>query len=121
MALQTEFEFTLPKGLVNEDGSCVNTGSMRLATARDEIQAMADARVVNNEAYLPVILLARVITRLGNMDSISPSLIENLFAADLAFLEDIYLRINNPEPITVEAVCPQCSHLFQLQVAPLES
>ncbi len=121
MAFQTEYEFILPKGFIDEGGNLITTGSMRLAFARDEIQALNDPRVIDNDAYLPIVLLSRVITRLGNMNTISPQLVESLFAADLAYLEDLYLRLNNPEPITLEAICPHCSQLFQLQVAPLES
>lgn len=121
MVFQTEFEFILPKGFMDSDGNLINTGCMRLAIAQDEIQVLNDPRVLENDAYLPIVLLSRVIIRLGNTNNIPPELIENLFAADIAYLEDLYLRINNPEPIFLRAICPRCNHNFQLQVAPLES
>jgi len=65
MSLRTEFPFTLPKGYVDGDGTLHRHGVMRLATARDEIAPLRDSRVQENEAYLTVILLSRVITELG--------------------------------------------------------
>lgn len=121
MVLQTEFEFTLPKGFLDTNGNLINSGSMRLAKAGDEIQALNDPRVIENDAYLPIVLLARVITRMGNINLVSPQMIENLYAGDMAFLEDLYMRINNPEPIMVKVICPHCSQNFHIQVAPLES
>jgi hypothetical protein len=92
---------------------------MRLATALDEIQSAGDPRVQINEAYLPVVLLSRVVTRLGDLPAVTPRVIEGLFAADLAYLEDLYQRLNSPEGVVLGVVCPQCSTQFQLQVAPL--
>jgi hypothetical protein len=93
MALQTEHEFTLPNGYV-EDGKIHKTGLMRLATAADEILPQKDPRVQNNHAYLDIIILSRVITRLGTLTEINPRIIEGLFIKDLAFLQDFYRRIN---------------------------
>lgn len=93
MALQTEHEFTLPNGYV-EDGKIHKTGLMRLATAADEILPQKDPRVQNNQAYLDIIILSRVITRLGSLNEINPRIIEGLFVQDLAFLQDFYRRIN---------------------------
>lgn len=92
--LQTEFEFTLPLGYVDADGDVHKEGVMRLATAADEILPLRDPRVQNNPAYLVVILLSRVITRLGTLSQITPQVIEGLFAADLAYLQDRYNTIN---------------------------
>lgn len=121
MTLQTEFDFELPRGYVDDAGQVHRQGSMRLATALDEIQALDAPMVQANEAYLPVVLLSRVITHLGSLPVISPRVIEGLFASDLAYLEDLYLRFNSPEMVTIGAVCPTCSTHFTLQVAPLES
>ncbi len=93
--LQTEFEFTLPKGYVGPDGTLHRKGRMRLATAIDEIAPLRDPRVRSNEAYLVIILLARVITQLGTLDGIDTGVIEGLFSADLAYLQDFYRKIND--------------------------
>ncbi|RMD52494.1 MAG: phage tail assembly protein [Candidatus Thermofonsia bacterium] len=117
--MQTEFAFTLPKGLVLEDGTVTRNGRIRLATALDEIEAMAHPQVQANPAYLPVVLLSRVITALEGVTAVTPRTIEHLFAADLAYLEDIYLRLNSHQHTQIGAVCPVCSSQFQVQVAPL--
>ena len=103
---QTEFEFTLPCGFLDEEGTLHRDGVMRRATAADEILPLKDPRVQKNEAYLIVILLSRVIARLGTVGAINPKVIESLFATDLAFLQDLYNRINQlAQP--AEA-CPHC-------------
>ena len=96
--LQTEFEFTLPRGYVGPDGTLHRKGRMRLATAMDEIAPMRDPRVKANQAYLIIILLARVITQLGSLEVIDTGVIENLFSADLAYLQNLYRQINELEP-----------------------
>jgi hypothetical protein len=103
---QTEFEFKLPCGYLDEDGTLHRDGVMRRATAADEIVPLKDPRVQKNEAYLIVILLSRVITRLGSVAAITPKVIEDLFATDLAFLQDLYQRVNELEGET--AACPHC-------------
>ncbi len=103
---ETEFEFTLPCGFLDEDGSLHKDGVMRRATAADEILPLKDPRVQKNEAYVIVILLSRVITRLGSVAAITPKTIENLFATDLAFLQQLYNRINQFEGDT--RACPHC-------------
>jgi hypothetical protein len=121
--LQTEFEFTLPKGYVDAEGTLHCEGTMRLATAMDEIAPLRDARVKANEAYLSVVVLSRVITRLGKIPAtdINTDLIENLFTADLAFLQDFYRKINSEgdsegdNQMTV--TCPQCQHVFEVETA----
>ncbi len=117
MTLQTEFEFVLPKGYIDEEGNLHRKGIMRLATAADEILPMKDPRVQSNPAYLTVILLSRVITKLGTLDTINPKVIENLFAADLAYLQDFYQRINENGTPTLRAQCPKCEHEFELEVS----
>lgn len=119
MTLQTEFEFTLPRGYVDETGQVHKHGRMRLATAVDEIEAVEHPGVKQKESYLPVMLLGRVVTQLGTLNQVSPRIIAGLFAADLAYLQDMYLRLNSSDPIMVGAICPHCSNEFQLQVAPL--
>jgi hypothetical protein len=91
---------------------------MRLATAFDEIAPLKDPRVHSNPAYLLVILLSRVVTRLGSLEHINPKVIEGLFAADLANLEDLYRRINQNGHSLVRAQCPHCEHQFDLEVMP---
>lgn len=116
MAFKTEFEFTLPKGFVDGDGNLHKKGVMRLATAKDEILPLQDYRVQNNRAYLVVILLSRVITQLGNLKSINPSIIENLFSADLAYLQDFYRRVNEEGTSKVKVACPECKHNFEVDL-----
>lgn len=120
MALQTEFEFVLPRGYVDEGGSLHRNGVMRLATAADEILPMKDHRVQANSAYLSVILLSRVVSSLGDLRSITPKVIEGLFASDLAYLQDLYRRINENGKSQVRTSCPSCSHSFEVDVVPLE-
>jgi hypothetical protein len=94
MSLQTEFPFTLPRGFVDDHGTVHRDGVMRLATARDEIEPLRDARVKENEAYLTVIVLARTIVRLGSVSQVTPKTIEGMFSSDLAYLQDFYTQIN---------------------------
>lgn len=117
--LQTEFEFTLPRGYVDENGNLHRKGTMRLATAMDEIAPLRDPRVRQNQAYLVVILLARVITRLGTIEQVTPHEIENLFTTDLAFLQRLYRQINEHGSSTVAAQCPQCSAEVEVDLASL--
>ncbi len=112
MNLQTEYEFTLPRGYVDAEGTLHRQGIMRLANARDEIQPLEDPRVRRNEAYLLVILLSRVITRLGEVREINPGVIEKLFAADLAYLQGFYNRINGNGSSRHAVVCPHCDETF---------
>lgn len=94
---QTEFEFTLPKGYLDPDGNLHRKGVMRLSTAIDEIAPLRDPRVKSNPAYATIIILSRVITRLGALSEISPMVVENFFAQDLSYLQDFYRRINGLE------------------------
>src|SRR5438045_7767340 len=97
LGFQTEVEFELPKGYVDETGTLHRRGTMRLATAADEILPLRDPRVQQNEAYLAVIVLARVITRLGTLSEIHTGTIEGLYASDLAHLQRLYERFNGVE------------------------
>lgn len=119
--MEVEFSFLLPRGYTDAAGQVQREGSMRLATAMDEIESIHDPRVLSNEAYLPVALLSRVITRLGSLPSITPVMVEQFYAADIAYLEDLYLRLNLHEQVTLGTVCPHCGMSFQMQVAPLEA
>ena len=117
--MQLEFEFTLPRGYLDEAGQLHRHGRMRLSTALDEIEPLRDPRVQANRAYLPVLLLSRVVVALGLVTAVTPAIIERLFTADLSYLEDLYLRLNSSEGILIGATCPACSTSFNLQVAPL--
>ncbi len=104
MTLQTEFTFTLPKGYVDDHGTLHREGVMRLATARDEIDPLRDARVRENDSYLTIILLAKVVTRLGSLPMVTASTIENLFVADLSYLQDFYRIVNFGDHSMLEAL-----------------
>jgi hypothetical protein len=114
---RTEFEFELPRGYVDGSGRIHREGVMRLATARDELVPLYDDRVRENAAYLTVVLLARVITRLGTLTDIHAGVIESLFAADLAFLQDLYRRVNQEGHTHAAVTCPACRHEFTVDVA----
>ena len=114
--LQTEFAFELPRGYVDDAGRLQRQGVMRLATARDELMPLRDPRVRDNEAYLTVLLLSRVVTQLGDLAEITPAVIEGLFASDLAFLQDLYARINQEGHTHASVSCPECGHPFEVDL-----
>jgi hypothetical protein len=114
--LQTEFEFTLPRGYVDAHGNLHQRGTMRLATALDEVEPLRDARVRANEAYVSILLLSRVITCLGDIKQVSPAIVEGLFSADMSYLQDLYIRINDTGPSIVETQCPTCGSRFALDM-----
>jgi len=114
--MQTEFPFTLPRGYIDSDGTLHRDGVMRLATASDEILPLKDPRVQANPGYLAVILLARVVSKLGELSQINPRVIEELFAADFAFLEGLYRRINGSGHNRVHVTCPECKNGFEVEV-----
>jgi hypothetical protein len=116
-ALRTEFPFVLPRGYLDEAGTVHRAGAMRLATARDELVPLRDDRVRENPAYLSVVLLARVITRIGSITDIHAGVIEDLFASDLAFLQDLYRRVNAEGHTRAAASCPACGHEFGIDLA----
>jgi hypothetical protein len=113
---QTEFPFTLPRGYIDSDGNLHREGVMRLATAFDEVAPMKDPRVQTNPGYLVIILLSRVVIRLGDLTHINPKVMEGLFSADLAFLQDFYRRINENGHSRVGVTCPQCEARFELEM-----
>lgn len=106
---QTEFEFILPKGYLDSDGNLHRKGVMRLATAIDEIAPLRDPRVKSNPAYATIVILSRVITRLGALSEISPMVVENFFAQDLSYLQDFYRAINGLESENSLAEAPSNS------------
>lgn len=112
--LQTTFEFTLPEGYVDDEGNRHREGAMRLATAADELNPLNDPRVQSNGAYLTVILLSRVVTELGDVHEVTPGTIENLFVADLAYLQDMYERLNARGANVVDVTCPDCETEFEV-------
>jgi hypothetical protein len=118
MAFKTEFEFTLPKGYVDDAGNLHRKGIMRLATAKDEIVPLQDFRVKNNRAFLVIILLSRVITRLGDIKQgeVNTGVIESLFSADLSYLQEFYRQINESGTANVAAKCPSCGQEFQVDI-----
>lgn len=120
MAFQTEFEFTLPKGFVDEQGNLHRQGVMQLATAADEILPLKDPRVQQNPAYLTIILFSRVISKLGTLGDVNPRIVEGLFATDLAYLQEFYQQINGNGTAQLKTVCPKCEHSFTLELNPGE-
>jgi hypothetical protein len=118
MTLQTEFPFTLPRGFLDAEGGLHREGVMRLATAYDEIAPMKDPRVQANHGYLVIILLSRVILRLGSLDPINPKVIEGLFAGDLAYLQDFYRRVNDQGHNRIAVACPHCEKEFEVEIEP---
>jgi hypothetical protein len=114
--LQTTFNFVLPRGYVDDSGQVHREGTMRLATARDEIYPQNDYRVRENPSYLSVLLLTRTVTKLGTRSEVDAYVIENLFASDLAFLQDMYRRINQEGHTQVSVTCPSCNHDFAVDI-----
>jgi hypothetical protein len=114
MGIQTEFEFTLPKGYVDENGSLHRNGIMRLATAADEILPLRDPRVRQNPAYITIIILSRVISKLGNLNTINTRIVEGLFASDLAYLQSVYNKINGQGTTNFKGVCPTSKSEFKI-------
>ena len=115
--MRTEFDFELPRGYVDADGVAHRHGTMRLSTARDELLPLYDERVQENPAFTTVVLLGRVITRLGTLPAVTSQVVENMFASDVAFLQDFYRRINAEGHTRAAVVCPECSHRFTVDLA----
>jgi hypothetical protein len=118
MVIQTEFEFTLPKGYVDKEGSLHRQGMMRLATAADEILPLKDPRVQGNPSYLSIILLSRVITHLGSLTEVNPRIIEGLFVEDLSYLQEFYRRINGDGEMHLQRKCPHCGGEVEVTLNP---
>ena len=110
----TIYDFTLPKGYMDGAGNLHRRGRMRLATAGDEISATRDPRVLANPSYLTIVILSKVVTELEGMDAVTATTIEQLFTADLAFLQDMYQRINDVEPPVMQCICPDCGRSFEV-------
>ena len=115
--VRTEYPFVLPRGFVDEHGVVHRAGVMRLATARDEITTQTDARVRQNPAYLTVLLLERTVVKLGTLFEVDSFVVENLFASDLAFLQDLYRRINQQGHTEVDVACPSCGHAYAVDIS----
>jgi hypothetical protein len=115
--MRTEFEFELPRGYVDPDGKVHRRGTMRLATARDELKPQIDLRVKENPAYLSVVLLSQVITSLGSLTDVHTGLVESMYATDIAFLQDFYRRINSEGHTRAEVTCPSCGVAFEVDLA----
>ncbi len=111
MAFQTEIEFRLPRGYMDEDGTLHHEGVMRLATAADEILPLKDPRVQSNPAYLTVIVLSRVVTKLGGLPDVNPRIIENLYASDVSYLQSLYQKLNTNGNGNGhrKVACPNCN------------
>lgn len=118
---ETEFSFVLPKGYVDRDGNLHREGKMRLATAADEIIPLRDPRVQQNPGYLVIILLSRVITSLGSMSAVDTKVIEGLYTPDLAYLQDLYERVNQAEVPSYHAVCPHCGEEITVPINFMEA
>jgi hypothetical protein len=117
MAFRTEFPFILPRGYVDPtSGTVYKHGVMRLATAKDEIVPLQDYRVQTNRAYLVIILLSRVIVKLGDLRQIDTDVIENLFSADLAYLQEFYRKVNEEGSAKVHTACPSCKTEFDIDM-----
>lgn len=121
MAFETEYAFTLPRGYVDDNGVLHKEGIMRLATAADEILPMRDPRVQQNPSYLTIILLARVVVKLGDLQAVDTKTIEKLFTADLAYLQDLYQRVNQMDEPGYPVSCPHCGQRFTLPVNFMEA
>ena len=118
--MRTEYTFTLPRGYVDASGAVHREGTMRLATARDEIEPLRDAEVRQNEAYLTVLLLSRVVTRLGDLSEVTPEVVEGLFAADFDHLQRLYERLNTDGEAVGTVTCPSCSQAFEVDLSEIE-
>jgi hypothetical protein len=118
--MQTEFAFTLPRGYVDAAGMVHREGTMRLATARDEIEPLRDAGVRQNEAYLAVLLLSRVVVRIGDVTDVTPELIEELYAADFDHLQRLYERLNTDGEAVGAVTCPHCAQAFEVDLTDIE-
>ena len=116
MSFETEFYFTLPRGYVDDTGMLHREGIMRLANAADEILPLRDPRVQQNPSYLTIILLARVIVRLGSLPAVDTKIVEKLFTMDLAYLQDLYQRINSMETPCYKGICPHCGEEVEIPV-----
>ena len=114
--MRTEFDFELPRGYVDQGGTVHRYGTMRLSTAKDELIPLRDQRVRENPPYLSVVLLGRVITRLGTLPEVHDGIVEKMFASDLAFLQDFYQQINAEGHTRASVTCPSCAESFEVEL-----
>ena len=118
---ETEFAFTLPRGFLDSSGTVHREGIMRLANAGDEILPLRDPRVQQNPGYLTITLLARVITKLGTLPTVDTNVVERLYTMDLAYLQDLYQRINTMEMPVYKTICPHCGEEIEVPINFMES
>jgi len=118
--MRTEYAFTLPRGYLDQAGTVHRDGVMRLATARDEIEPLREAVVRQNDAYLSVLLLSRVVTRIGGVTDVTPSVIEDLFAADFDHLQRLYERLNSNGEAVGTVTCPACAQAFEVDLSEVD-
>jgi hypothetical protein len=118
--MRTELPFTLPRGYVDAAGVVHREGTMRLATARDEIEPLRDAGVRTNGAYLSVLLLSRTVTRLGSLSEVTPDVVSDLFAVDFDYLQRMYERVNSSEDVVGVVACPDCGGSFEVDLGALD-
>lgn len=116
---RTEIPFTLPRGYVDSEGRVHKEGAMRPATAKDEVAPLQDHRVKANPGYLAVILLSRVVTRLGDLPQVYPQIIEDLPVADFAYLQSLYRRVNQDGSNQIKVTCPECNRTFEVEAEPV--
>ncbi len=114
--LRTEFEFTLPCGFVDDEGTLHRDGVMRLSTARDELEATRDVQGPGRETYLSLVLLSRVVTRLGSLTAITPETLEGLFSVDFVYLQNLFVQLNDVGAAPLETQCPHCKHRFAVSL-----
>src|SRR3712207_6481625 len=115
--MKTEYAFSLPRGYVDEHGAVHRDGVMRLATARDEIEPLRDPAVRENQAYLSVLLLSRVVKRIGSVEPVTPDVVEGLFAADFDHLQRLYERLNADPDLVGSITCPGCQETFEVELS----
>ena len=121
LMFETEFAFTLPRGYVDFNGVLHREGVMRLANAADEIVPLRDPRVQQNPGYLSIIILSRVITKLGTMPAVDTKVVEGMYTMDLAYLQDLYAKINTMDMPVYKSVCPHCGEAIEIPVNFLEA
>lgn len=117
--MRTDYEFTLPRGYADASGEVHRDGIMRLATARDEIEPLRDPAVRQNEAYLAVLLLSRVVTRIGSIERVTPELVEGLYAADFDHLQQLYAQLNTSAEAVGVVACPECATEFEVDLSEI--
>lgn len=121
MSFKTEFKFTLPKGYIDMNGNVHKEGVMRMANAADEILPLRDPKVQANPGYLTIVLLARVITKLGDMPAVDTNVIERMFTMDLSYLQELYQKINSMDIPNFKGVCPHCNKSVDIPVNFMEA